>query len=92
MIEKWTDDIIKGKILYKLSRMHKKVWGHTAFDDLPKGFEGHMRGHVKVCAKELIREGILISKPTSYGLQVSINSQLHDQIMYYIDKYTQAQV
>ena len=38
-------------------------------------------------AKELKKEGILFSKPTSYGEQVSINHKMKDKIIYYINKF-----
>ena len=58
--------------LYKKRMFHHK---HTSFDNLPKGFPGHLGREIKKVAEELIREGILLTKPTSYGLEVSLNSQ-----------------
>ena len=58
--------------LYKKRMFNNK---HTSFDNLPKGFPGHLGREVKKAAEELIREGILLTKPTSYGLEVSLNSQ-----------------
>jgi hypothetical protein len=46
-----------------------------------------IRGRVKEMAKELKKEGILFSKPTSYGEEVSINSSQKDKIMFYINKF-----
>jgi hypothetical protein len=42
---------------------------HTAIENLPKGFPKHLRGQVK----EVAEDGLLLKKPTSYGLQVSLN-------------------
>ncbi len=81
----WTNDEIKGKILHKLTRMGKFQHSHTSVDNLPKGFPSDIRGKVKDLVKELKREGILISKPTSYGEEVSINVEMKEKIMYYID-------
>lgn len=83
----WTDDEIKGKILHKLTRMGKFKHSHTSVDNLPKGFPPDIKGNVKELVKELIKEGILFVKPTSYGLEVSINSEKREKIMYYIDKF-----
>ncbi len=57
-------------------------WGgsHTSFDNLPKGFPSHVRGNVKEVAKNLIKEDLLISKPTSYGLEVSLNPEKKKEI------------
>ena len=67
------EDKIKATILYNLRR--KKVIGnvHTHFDTLKKGFPSHLRKDVDKIAKELIKEQFIIVKPTSYGLQVSLN-------------------
>ena len=83
----WTDEEIKGKILHKMSRMGKFNHSHTSIDNLQKGFPVEIRGRVKDTAKELKKEGILLSKPTSYGEEVSINSAYKDKIMYYINKF-----
>lgn len=67
--------ILKAQLLKKLYR--RANWGgsHTAFDDLPKSFPKHHRGVIKELAEELIKEELLLSKPTSYGRQVSLNPQ-----------------
>ena len=66
-------DKIKATILYHLRR--KKVIGgvHTHFDTLKKGFPSHLGKDVGKIAKQLIKEGFIITKPTPYGLQVSLN-------------------
>ena len=83
----WTDEEIKGKILHKLTRMGKFEHSHTSIDNLPKGFPKELRGKVKDMAKELKKEVILLSKPTSYGEEVSISIQQREKIMYYINKF-----
>jgi len=83
----WTDEEIKGKILHKLTRLGKFKHSHTSIDNLPKGFPKELRGGIKNCAKELIKEKILLIKPTSYGMEVSIDPGEKEKIMYYIDKF-----
>ncbi len=74
------DDAIRRKLLKKLY-LHRIIQHkHTSFDNLPKGFPPHLRGQVKEIAEELIREGLLLSKPTSYGLEVSLNHQRIQEI------------
>ncbi len=85
----WIDEEIKGKILHKLTRMGKFSHSHTSIDNLPKGFPPEIRGRVKDMGKELKKEGILLSKPTSYGEEVSINSKMREKILYYINKFLQ---
>jgi len=38
-------------------------------------------------AKELIKDGLLFSKPTSYGLEVSLNPERKDEIDKVIERY-----
>ena len=83
----WTDEEIKGKILHKLTRMGKFEHSHTSIDNMPKGFPMDVRGRVKDMAKELKKEGILLSKRTSYGEEVSINSNKKEKIIDYINKF-----
>lgn len=85
----WSNEEIKGKILHKLTRMGKFNHSHTSIDNMPKGFPPEIRGKVKDMAKELKKEGILFSKPTSYGEEVSINPANRDKIMFYINKFLQ---
>jgi len=56
-------------------------------DSAQKSMISDIRKRVKDMAKELKREGILFSKPTSYGEEVSINPQLKEKIIYYINKF-----
>ena len=81
----WTTNEIKGKILHKLTRFGKFEHSHTAIEHLQKGFPKDMAGSVKDLIKELKKEGILKSKPTNYGEQVSINVEKQEQVMHYID-------
>jgi hypothetical protein len=66
---------IKATILYHLRR--KKVIGgvHTPFDTLRRGFPSHLGKEIKKISEQLIRDKLLITKPTSYGLQVSLNKE-----------------
>lgn len=81
----WTDDEIKGKILHKLTRFGKFEASHTAIEHLQKGFPKDIVGRVKDMIKELNKENILLVKHASYGEQVSINLDMIDKVMFYID-------
>ncbi len=83
----WTDDQIKGKILHKLTRKGKFEHSHTALDNLQKGFPSELRGIIKEMSQELVKEGVLHLKNTSYGKQVSINLDKKKLIMGYIDEF-----
>lgn len=84
---KWIDDEIKGKILHKLVRFGKFEHSHTAIENLQKGFPKDIVGRVKELIQELKKEGILKSKPTSYGEQISINVDETEQVMLYVNVF-----
>lgn len=71
---------IKKAILIKL--MRKRMWlhKHTSFDNLPKGFPSHLTKEVKKVAEDLIRDGVLLKHPTSYGIEVSLNPKMKQKI------------
>lgn len=70
----------KKFILRKL--INHNVWGakHTSLDNLQKGLPGHLRGAAKDIVKDMIKEGLLLSHPTSYGLQISLNPKAAAEI------------
>ncbi len=67
-------------ILRKLVYLGKWGGSHTSIDNVPKGFPKEIRGRVKEVARELIKRGWLLSKPTSYGLEVSLNPEKKKEI------------
>ncbi len=87
-----SDEQIKATILFKL---HKRGnWGgsHTAFDNLKKGWKDedlskHGVKRVEKLAKELIRRGLIIPKPTHYGLQVSLNPKENEVIVAFMKRF-----
>jgi hypothetical protein len=52
---------------------------HTDIDNLKKGVPKHARGDIDDAVKSLIKKGFII-KPTSYGLHVSLNPNMMDEI------------
>lgn len=73
-------EVLKATILKKLKRRGKWGGAHTSFDILVKGIPKHLRGEAKEVATELIKVGLLLSKPTSYGLEVSLNPERKEEI------------
>lgn len=67
------DEYIQKSIIRTLFYLGKWGGSHTSFDNLPKGFPKELGKKVKDVAKDLIKKGILLSKPTSYGIEVSLN-------------------
>ena len=71
----------KAIILRKLFR-HRMIGAkHTAIEHLTKGLPKHAIGDAKDAVKELIKKDLILQKPTSYGLQVSLNQEKIDEIM-----------
>ena len=78
------DETIKARLLFSLVR--KRKWGesHTDYENIFKAFksESFNKNIMKLArnlAEELIRAGLIIKKPTHYGLQVSLNPNMaHD--------------
>jgi len=83
-----TDEEIKDNILFKLH--WKKYWGarHTALESMKKSIPKHLGGRYVDMAKELIKEGLIISKPTSYGLQISLNPKRREEIIGRAERFT----
>ena len=87
-----SDDQIKATILFKLYK--RGNWGasHTAFENLKKGFKESELGkgslkRVEKMARELVRAGLIIPKPTGYGLQVSLNPRQNETIITVMKRY-----
>ena len=72
--------LIKGKILHKLARYGKFKASHTSIDNIQKGFPKHMRGEIKNIVNEMMREDLLIAKPTKYGKEISINLNNREKV------------
>lgn len=78
---------IKARLLYKLVRYKKWGASHTSFDNLHKGFKPHLAKQVNKTGKELIRKGLILQKPTSYGLEVSLNPRRKEEILRIIGRF-----
>jgi len=87
-----TDEHVKSLILHKL--FIRKCWGgkHTSSDNLKKGIKVQELGkegfkRVDKISKDLIKDGVLLAKHTHYGLEVSLNPRLSQEITLLIRKY-----
>lgn len=76
----------KKIILRKLFRRRIIGGKHTAIEHLTKGLPKHVVGEAKIAVNELIKEGFILPKPTSYGLQVSLNPEKVDEISKIIEE------
>ena len=86
------DAEIKALILHKL--FMRRCWGakHTSFENLKKGIKPQelgKKGYKRIgeIGKELIRERLLLSKPTHYGLEVSLNPDQKEIILKKIKRF-----
>lgn len=79
-------DQVKATMLYHLRR--KRIIGakHTHYDTLKFGFPSHMGKEIENITKELIKQDYLITKPTNYGLQVSLNHERLREIEEFIKR------
>jgi len=79
--------IIKKFIVRKLYRKRMWLHKHTNINNLPKGLSNKLRisKGVKKAIEDLLKEQILLSKPTQYGLEVSLNPKKIKEI----EKYTE---
>lgn len=71
----------RAKILWRLYR-HRFIGGkHTDINNLRKGFAKHDYDLINIAIKELVRDGLIIVKPTSYGEHVSINKKRLSEVL-----------
>lgn len=67
-------------ILRKLFRRRIIGGKHTAIEHITKGLPKHAVGEAKNAVNELIKEELILSKSTFYGLHVSLNPEKIDEI------------
>lgn len=80
------EDDIKRFILRKLVRHRIWMHKHTSIHNLPKGLPDYLRSkrEVKKIIESMLKEGFLLSKPTHYGLEVSLNIKKKKEIEEFI--------
>jgi len=82
----YTDEEIMARLIHKLYR--RGNWGksHTSFKNLKKGFNQRNLGkkglkRVDRVGEFMIKKGLLHSKQTGYGLEVSLEYTRKDELM-----------
>ncbi len=82
------EDDIKRFVLRKLVRHRIWVHKHTSIHNLRKGLPVYLRTkkEVKKVMNDLLKEGLLMSKPTHYGLEVSLNIKKKKEIENFIEE------
>jgi len=71
---------IQKSILEKMINYSMIGGKHTSTENLRKGFPKHLRGQIEKEIHNLIKAGFILPKPTSYGLQVSLNPHIIEEI------------
>jgi hypothetical protein len=74
----YTDDEIRKAILRKMLRQGFNGGKHTAIENLPKGLpdDKKTKKRAKKLIDNLVKEGYLVLKPTSYGMQTSLDPKM----------------
>ncbi len=85
--EKIIEDI-KRYILIKLVEHRYWQHKHININNLPKGLPSYLRNskYVKNAINELIKSSFLLTKPTNYGLELSLNIKKKKEICEFIEK------
>ena len=81
------EDDIKRFILRKLVRHRVWMHKHTSIHNLPKGLPDYLRSgkEVRKVIEEMLKQKLLLSKPTNYGLEVSLNIEKKKEIEKFIE-------
>ena len=79
------EEIEKEIKWFILSKMVRHRWWnhkHTSIHNLPKGLPDYLRGKKEVnrTIDNLLKQGFLMSKPTNYGLEVSLRMEKKKEI------------
>ncbi len=87
-----SDDEIRVRIFLKLTKRGKWGESHTSFDNLKRGWNERDLGkhglkRVQEITRDLIRDGFILSKPTHYGMEVSLNPRRSSQIEQIMKKF-----
>jgi hypothetical protein len=90
-MSEFTDEEITARLIQKLYR--RGNWGesHTNFENLKKGFNQRNLGkkgfkRVDKLAERMIKDGLLHSKSTGYGLEVSLEYTRKDELFLILRK------
>lgn len=89
MRKELTDDEVKAEILMNLIRGKYFGGKHTDIRNAAKGIDPqHLgkRGHKRIdkLVREMIRQGFIVPKPTSYGFHISLNPGMAQEIKIFI--------
>jgi hypothetical protein len=76
-----SDAEIRRALITKLDRHGYYGGRHTSKEAACKrGFPPHLQQRAKNILEELIKEGIIVQHPTSYGMQIALNPKMRPDI------------
>jgi SOS-response transcriptional repressor LexA len=78
-------ELYRRAVLEKLYKLRYIGGRHTSIKNVMKGFPKHAKKDIRKAVKALIREGYILSKPTSYGLEISLNPRMIAEIRRILD-------
>lgn len=78
---------IRRGTIKKLHSLDKWRSNHLLIKNLESGFPSHEIGKVKEVINLLIKDKLLIPKPTKYGMAVSLNESMKKEIMFIRGKF-----
>ena len=84
-----TYEQIKFRIIWKLYHHHYIGGKHTAIENIPKGLPTSEHGACMGVVEDLVREGLLILKKTSYGMRVSLNKKRIKEIREWLEQFNE---
>jgi len=72
----------------KLTRHRLWMGKHTSIHNLPKGLPDYLKNgkEVRKVTDSLVKDGTLVTKPTNYGLEVSLNIKRKREIETFIEE------
>jgi len=82
-----SDENLKVALLHKMFMMRAGVKYHIYESDLPKGFPSHVRKDIMKAAKELRRDGLLVSFPHGRENVWQLNLKRIGEIRERIEKF-----
>ena len=82
-----TEEQLKGWILNKMKRYRLVGGKHTDIKNIRKGAPLNFYSEIDELVNELIKQGFIIVKVTSYGKHVSLNPRLLKDIDDFIQKH-----
>ncbi len=79
---------VKAHILKKLFDMRCWMGKHTSIHNMQKGLPGHARDSrvISKIINELSQKEWILTKPTHYGLELSLNMKKKGEIEKYLDE------